>query len=221
MSTLGQRLQMARAAAQLSQKAVAMAAGVDQTTIARIEGGSRSSLRRLVEVAKVLKVRPEWLSSGSGEMQAQDLIDAPVLAFIPFYDSPMSAGDGVETTEPEPVKHLAFLTEWIRSEGWREKDLELYPIRGDSMTGFAEDGDMALVNKAERELRFRDPRKCVFRVQYGRETFIKHLSYNHRDEMVLTSFNLDKSRHPDKIIRGDELDMVRIDGRVVWRGGKT
>jgi len=221
MSTLGQRLKIAREAAGLSQAALASASGVNQTTIARIEGGSRSTLRRVVEVAKALKVRPEWLASGTGEMKGAQSDDEVPLAMIPVYDSPMSAGGGAETAEPEPVKHLAFLADWVRGQGWREKDLELYPVRGDSMTGFAEDGDMALVNKAERDLRYRDPRKCVFRVQYGRETFIKHLSYNHRGEMVLTSFNLDKARHPDKIIRGDELDMVRIDGRVVWRGGAT
>ncbi len=220
MQTLAERLVYARKLRGIAtQSELAKMAGVAQGTIGNIESGSRNGQGSLHKIARALRVRLEWLRDGLKPIEATEENDEVVM--LPLYDSPMSAGYGSETADPEISKHLAFRADWIRSQGWRPKDLDLYPINGESMTGFAEHGDITLVNRAQRELISSNPRKSVFRVQYGLQVFMKQLTYDHRGAMVLRSFNLDKSRFPDITILGDELDMVRVEGRVVWRGGST
>ncbi len=66
-TTLAQRLKKARRLSGLSQKELGEAVGVSQAAIQKIEVGSAQNSTKLIEIAKVLRVSPEWLSSGNGD----------------------------------------------------------------------------------------------------------------------------------------------------------
>jgi transcriptional regulator with XRE-family HTH domain len=72
MSELASRLKKARADAGVSQAELAKRIGAGQSTIASIENGRNNGSGRLVDIAKALKVRREWLASGEGNMRAVD-----------------------------------------------------------------------------------------------------------------------------------------------------
>ncbi|WP_409167665.1 helix-turn-helix domain-containing protein [Variovorax sp. H27-G14] len=61
MEEIPERLKRLRKAAGLTQAALARAAGVVQSTIGNIEGGHRGYGESLVDIAKVLRVPPEYL----------------------------------------------------------------------------------------------------------------------------------------------------------------
>lgn len=67
--TIAERLKYARELAKLTQAQLADNAGVSQGTIANIESGIRKSPRELLEIAKALNIRPEWLKTGLGPME--------------------------------------------------------------------------------------------------------------------------------------------------------
>lgn len=68
MSDLSIRLKKARIAAGISQAELARRIGAGQSTIASIENGRNNGSGRLVDIAKELQVRPEWLALGDGPM---------------------------------------------------------------------------------------------------------------------------------------------------------
>lgn len=67
MGTIGDRCRQRRKEIELSQQALAKLAGVSQATISGIETGRAIETRKLMRVAKALKVDPDWFETGLGE----------------------------------------------------------------------------------------------------------------------------------------------------------
>lgn len=53
----------------MTQKTLGDAVGVSQAAIQKIETGRAAQTTKLLDIAKALRVRPEWLSSGTGAMR--------------------------------------------------------------------------------------------------------------------------------------------------------
>lgn len=70
MSSIGERLQIARKKRGLTQEALAsrVKIPISQGTIAHIESGRSEASRYFVWIAAALNVRAEWLVTGEGEM---------------------------------------------------------------------------------------------------------------------------------------------------------
>lgn len=63
-----ERVKQARQFAKLSQEELALAVGLTQGLISKIERGDQEETASVVKIAKVCGVRPEWLDDESGEM---------------------------------------------------------------------------------------------------------------------------------------------------------
>ena len=63
-----ERVKKARLHAQLSQEELALAVGLTQGLISKIERGDQEETASVVKIARACGVRPEWLDDGSGEM---------------------------------------------------------------------------------------------------------------------------------------------------------
>jgi len=75
-TTLAERLALAMEAGQFNQATLAEAAGVSQPTVWKILSGRTQSSAKIVDLARALRVRPEWLADGSGKMrQDSEVID--------------------------------------------------------------------------------------------------------------------------------------------------
>ena len=75
MDTLAKRLKHARELAELSQAALAKRIGTGQSTIGSIESGRNQGSGKIVAIARVLGVRPEWLQTGMLPMRHRDATD--------------------------------------------------------------------------------------------------------------------------------------------------
>lgn len=62
------RVKKARIYAKLSQEELALAVGLTQGLISKIERGDQEETASVVKIAKACNVRPEWLDDGTGEM---------------------------------------------------------------------------------------------------------------------------------------------------------
>ena len=69
MNTLGERLKEARNKRKLTQVSLEQLSGVPQQTIHGIESQKIKETRHLMRLAKALRINPEWLSTGEGEME--------------------------------------------------------------------------------------------------------------------------------------------------------
>lgn len=79
MNTLAERLKFSREKLDLTQQEVANRAGMSQPTYYKIESGKSQRTTYLNELANVLKVNPNWLATGQGEM-TESTQSAPVSA---------------------------------------------------------------------------------------------------------------------------------------------
>ncbi len=70
MSTLAERVKLARDRLNLSQQDVADATGMSQPSYYKIEKGHTKRTTYINELAKVFEVNIDWLANGSGEMLA-------------------------------------------------------------------------------------------------------------------------------------------------------
>lgn len=68
-TTLAQRLKMAMEEGGFTQASLAEAAGISQPSIWKIAAGRSQGSVKLVDIAKALGVRPEWLADGTGDMK--------------------------------------------------------------------------------------------------------------------------------------------------------
>lgn len=76
MNTIGDRVRIARKDNGMTQGQLAAAVGIAQPTLSNLEKGKHAETVKIVEIAKILGVRPEWLSSGVGPMRADDAVPA-------------------------------------------------------------------------------------------------------------------------------------------------
>ncbi len=74
MSTLAERVKLARDRLNLSQQDVADATGMSQPSYYKIEKGLTKRTTYISELAKVLEVNIDWLANGIGEMLDQGAI---------------------------------------------------------------------------------------------------------------------------------------------------
>lgn len=75
MSDMGMRLRHARKIRKLSQQKLATLSRVKQPSISQLEKGGSKSFRgnTLVSLASALRVNPEWLAHGKGNMERQNV----------------------------------------------------------------------------------------------------------------------------------------------------
>ncbi|WP_243677230.1 helix-turn-helix domain-containing protein [Sodalis glossinidius] len=69
-TTLSERLFQAMSVRNISQSALAKAAGMAQPTIWRLVKGQSQGTTKLVDIANALSVNVEWLANGSGDMDS-------------------------------------------------------------------------------------------------------------------------------------------------------
>ena len=78
----GQRVRHARRLRKINQYELAARVGITQPTISAIENGGQEGTKYLMELARALRVRPDWLQFGSGLMELDGDIDPRRQEFI-------------------------------------------------------------------------------------------------------------------------------------------
>ncbi|WP_019102553.1 helix-turn-helix domain-containing protein [Chromobacterium haemolyticum] len=68
MTTIGERVRIARARIGWSQGRLASEVGITQPTVSDLERGDSDGTKHIVSIAKALGVRARWLETGEGEM---------------------------------------------------------------------------------------------------------------------------------------------------------
>ncbi|ELY2471055.1 helix-turn-helix domain-containing protein [Cronobacter sakazakii] len=109
-TTLSQRLEIAMTAGGFSQASLAEAAGVSQPTVWKIVSGRTQSSAKIVDLAKALGVRPEWLAHGVGSMKSEQVETSNASSIVyegtialPLYDE--SEKQIGLTVVPDAINH--------------------------------------------------------------------------------------------------------------------
>jgi SOS-response transcriptional repressors (RecA-mediated autopeptidases) len=138
MTTLAERMKIARDHAKITQRKLAEIAGVEQPAISQMERGKTLKSAHLVTIAKACGVNPEWLANGSGGMTADtsgfDANVEPVIGPLRFYEYPeiswVQAGAATEALELSNVA----VCETHPSDAWAGPNGFWLKVKGPSMT---------------------------------------------------------------------------------------
>lgn len=154
-----ERLAYAMSAAGFTQGKLAKEVGMAQSSVNKLLNGANGS-RNTVKIASVLGVRPEWLSSGEGEMVVAGAdsesnlkqIVNPQSGYyrVDFLDVRASAGPGSLVTSDfiETIKAIEYTTDQARALfGNRPAhNVKVITVNGDSMDGTISPGDQIFVD---------------------------------------------------------------------------
>ncbi|MER0135688.1 XRE family transcriptional regulator [Klebsiella quasipneumoniae] len=216
-TTLAERLREARKAAGMTQKTLGDAVGVSQAAIQKIETGRAAQTTKLLDIANALRVRPEWLSSGTGAMSAdresdknpsrtnQDVFRVDIL------DLAVSAGPGIVNQEFVEILHsVEYAPAEARHmfDGRKAESIRIINVRGDSMSGTIEPGDLLFVDISVKSF----DGDGIYAFLYDDTAHVKRLQ-KMKDKLLVISDN--KSYAAWDPIEKDEMNRVFVFGKVI------
>ncbi|PLL62937.1 hypothetical protein CWN26_15310 [Klebsiella pneumoniae] len=216
-TTLAERLREARKAASMTQKTLGDAVGVSQAAIQKIETGRAAQTTKLLDIAKALRVRPERLSSGTGAMRADGEDDKKPSHInhdvfrVDILDLAVSAGPGIVNQEFVEILHsVEYAPAEARHmfDGRKAENIRIINVRGDSMSGTIEPGDLLFVDISVKSF----DGDGIYAFLYDDTAHVKRLQ-KMKDKLLVISDN--KSYAAWDPIEKDEMNRVFVFGKVI------
>ncbi len=201
----------------MTQKTLGDAVGVSQAAIQKIETGRAAQTTKLLDIAKALRVRPEWLSSGTGTMRADGEDDKKPSHInhdvfrVDILDLAVSAGPGIVNQEFVEILHsVEYAPAEARHmfDGRKAENIRIINVRGDSMSGTIEPGDLLFVDISVKSF----DGDGIYAFLYDDTAHVKRLQ-KMKDKLLVISDN--KSYAAWDPIEKDEMNRVFVFGKVI------
>lgn len=201
----------------MTQKALGDAVGVSQAAIQKIETGRAAQTTKLLDIAKALRVRPEWLSSGTGAMRDDGEDDKKPSHMnhdvfrVDILDLAVSAGPGIVNQEFVEILHsVEYAPAEARHmfDGRKAENIRIINVRGDSMSGTIEPGDLLFVDISVKSF----DGDGIYAFLYDDTAHVKRLQ-KMKDKLLVISDN--KIYTPWDPIEKDEMNRVFVFGKVI------
>lgn len=224
--TIGDRVKQGREAIGLKVEDLAAQAGLAASTLYELERGDNKSTKKLHRIAAVFGVATECLESGKGWAKALEAIRAGKRPLDSEAADPyeyaakvsgllVSAGPGRIAWEHEVIEGShAFRRSWMQQRGLKVDNFRMVTVSGDSMTPYLQSGDVVMVDLADTNIKSGE----VYVIAVDREWKVKRL-HKRADGSVEVRSDNESPRNPTEIISGERLELLKVLGRVVWRGG--
>lgn len=224
MTTLAERLKLARSKAGLSQSKVAETVGISQPTYQALESGKVQKTSYMMEIANALQVSPNWLATGQGEMSApiqENQINennTQVMDFwdseTPLYDDEFEAnfykdaeflgGSGFETdVYDDGRRKIRYAYTAARRAGANPKAVICTTLVGDSMEELILSGSMIAIDTSKKDIR----EGKIYAFRHGSMLRVKYLIPRPDGGLVIRSHN---ERYTDEVITGEEIENENI-----------
>ena len=228
--TVGDRVRECRRSRRWSQSELAKRASVSQVTISHVENNMSDQSKFLPQLASALGVSSEYLLSGKeyieknkgsledfvviGGGESGEIPSKEEYCLIPKFSVSGSCGSGSIIDNVDIKGGLVFSQSWITAQGFKEESLVVISAVGDSMYPTIENDQALLVDTNDKIIK---SSKIYFLCIDG-EHYIKRL-INMITHWVVRSDNPDKRQYPDIEISSKNMNLIQVEGRVVWRGG--
>lgn len=188
-----------------TQKELAKLLSIDPAAITQAKTRGVPKLWALTLSAK-FGVNPEWLNTGHGSMHMRG--DGKV-ALVPKVSAKASAGGGSWDVAGAVLDEVPFDRSWLVRKGNPGK-MVVMEVIGDSMSPELEPGDNILIDQSQTHVI--DNR--VYVVGVGDTVQVKRVQVL-PGLVILFSANL---RYHPVTLQGDEIESLRVIGRVLWSG---
>lgn len=226
MNTLAERLQFAMDKMGKNQVELAALAGTSQVTISNILNGVTKSPRNGLQIAKALKISPEWLLNGTGEMVHpkiesnvaetgsfdlwgrntplnDDEVEVPL-----FQEIRLAAGNGFadDIMDYNNFK-LRFSRATLRRQGVQYENAVCVVADGNSMEPVIPNGATVGIDTGNKTIRD----GSIYAINHGGLLRIKLLYNMPNNQIKIRSYNTDE--YDDEIA---DLNEVSVIGKLFW-----
>ena len=216
-NTLGERLRYALNVRNVKSQTLAEFIGSNRSAVSLWMSGRNKSIRNdyLLKICDFLKISPDWLVSGEGEMEVPEtdvnILNTGNYIKIPEYSISFSAGNGIEPTfeELEDVSAAFYPIDFFRRYNANSKNCKRFRVSGKSMAPLINDGDIILVDCSPiTDINDDD----IYAISMNGGLRIKLLAKQAKG-LIIRSFN---KSYQDEFLTNEEADVqIKIIGRVV------
>lgn len=201
-----------------TQMDLARALAVNRSAITQAKNRNAVPQKWILALSRQFRISPDWLEFGSGVMRedserplpgAQIHLADPAMetVMVPKVRAKLCAGGGSMELEAVPVSEHPLPRAWLSRMG-RPSSMVFMDVIGNSMEPGICDGDMVLVDQSFTEV----APKSILAVGYEEAIFIKRVEKRLAGLIMLS----DNPDYPPVSIMGEEMNMFRVIGRVVW-----
>lgn len=166
--------------------------------------------RWILDLSSRFGLSPLWLEKGKGAARsgcaATDDEPAPYHE-VPKVRARLCAGGGSFETEGQVEGYYSFRSDWLRSRG-NPGNMVLMEVVGNSMEPEIKEGDMVLIDQSRSDILSGG----IYAVGVEETVMVKRVE-RLPGTLVLRSDNVDYSPIH---LSGDELNNVRVIGKVLW-----
>ena len=213
----------AKAAGLTSQAELAALLGVHRSAVTQAKRKNGVPKAWVLAVSRRTGADPDWLEFGrqrpgvaGGACRAQvdgrarpDVADSAAFAAVPKVRARLSAGGGSFETGGDVEQFYPFRQDWLRAKGQPAR-MVLMDVVGNSMEPEIRHGDMVLIDQGQIAV----VAHGVYAVGLEDTVLVKRVE-KRPGQLVLLSDNRD---YAPIVLAGDELDALRVIGRVLWVG---
>ena len=195
-----------------SQQELARLLGVNRSAVTQAKQKNAVPDKWLLALVRLFGLSPDWLAEGTGPRR---LVNAPVpdqepeQVMVPRVRARLCAGGGSFETGAEVRDRLPFRYDWLRRKG-NPDSMVLMDIMGNSMEPEIKEGDTVLIDQSRTDILAHG----VYAVGVEDTVLVKRLEKRPGKLMLLS----DNPQYSPIELRGDELETVRILGRIIWVG---
>ena len=190
-----------------SQASLAKTLSISRAAITQAKKNDSIPIKWITELSRLFNVNPDWLEKGTGSKVLGQNIYHEIFLQVPKIKARLSAGGGSFETEPEIKEFYSFRKDWLSKKG-KARDMVLMDIFGNSMEPELKEGDTVLIDQSQKAVLA----GAIYAVGFDDTIFVKRLEKRPK-ELVLLSEN---ERYPMMRFRDEEMDSVRIIGKVIW-----
>lgn len=202
---------------------------ITQQYVANIESGKSLAPRQIDAIARALGTDARTLVYDTPEAgnttrlpndkgnvvvwdKPTDLPDDDNRVWIDKYDYHFSAGTGLLQWEVRENKALPFNLAFFQAKGVKPQNCKLLVARGDSMEPYLFNRDLFMIDETDVSIRDGE----IYAVYFEDEPLVKQVFKQAGGGISLHSYN---TRYPDKNVSTDQLQFIKVVGRVIYRSG--
>lgn len=191
-----------------SQTELASVLKINRSAITQARKKNSIPDKWILQLYKTFGLNPDWVETGSGRtFIKKSASDDSIFKNIPKVKARLSAGGGSFEVGSEVEGYYAFRKDWLTTKGNRNK-MVLMDIFGNSMEPEMKDGDTILIDESQKDILA----GAIYAVGIDDTIMVKRVE-KHPNKLVLLSDNKDYS---PIYLQGNEINSVRIIGKVIW-----
>jgi phage repressor protein C with HTH and peptisase S24 domain len=191
-----------------SQTELASALKINRSAITQARKKDSIPDKWILQLYRIFGLNPDWIETGSSPtFLKQSVTEESLFKNIPKVQARLSAGGGSFEIGSEIKGYYGFRKDWLIAKGNMSK-MVLMDIFGNSMEPEIKDGDTVLIDESQKDILA----GAVYAVGVDDTIMVKRLE-KHPNKLVLRS---DNKEYAPIYLQGDEINSIRIIGKVIW-----